>query len=179
MLTLMIMMACGGSAEKPDGESETAVDLSGWTGGDFDFQTVSVDDGCLSGAFEALFMPDGPATPHNFGYPIYIPSYADLPENYSIDLRDPFVEMPVNVDSADGLTYSIRGSVMESVELGSSAYGDCVVTMSVDADLTPVTLDMAEGSAEINISDARGSDDLCPVFESDTCVVSLGLSATR
>jgi len=197
MLTLILILACGSSDSKvtvlddedatggssgsdsSGAESGEPPDISGWTGGTFDFQTVDIEDDCLGGAFEALFMPEGPDVPHAFEYQIYIPGFEDLPEVYTIDLRAPFVEMPVSVDSPDGRTYEIRGSVMSAVELGQVAYGDCVVTMTVDVDLTPVSADTAEGTARIEISDVRGDDGLCPVFERSPCTVELDLLASR
>jgi hypothetical protein len=177
MLTLMIMMACGGSATEEN--NNEAASVSEWTGGEFDLQAVSANDTCLGGSFEALFMPEGPATPHTLEYAIAIPSYVDLPESYTIGLRAPFIEMPVTIDAPDGATYTIRGAEMEAVELGRHAYGDCVATMSVDIDLTPVTDNVAEGAATIHISNPRGEDDLCPIFQNAYCDVSLEINAIR
>ncbi len=180
MLLFLLTLACGADKDASEGSgSAGSGDIENWSGGDFQFQTMAVDDGCLGGANEALFMPEGPATPHDFEYLIYIPDYGDLPEVYTIDLRKPFVEMPVRVDSDDGLTYQVRGSVMDDVELGSTAYGDCAVTMTVDADLTPVSGSTAEGSATITISDPRGDDGRCPVFDAQPCTVELELTATK
>lgn len=181
MWWLLLSLACSGDKETgasgDDGGPDPSV--SEWTGGSFQFQTVDAEDNCLGGAFEVLFMPEGPATPHDFEYLIYIPEYADLPELYTIDLRDPFVEMPVSVDAPEGQTYEIRGAVMEAVELGSTAYGDCVATMTVDADVTPVSKNTAEGVASISISDPRGSDGRCPIFDEEPCTVELVLEARR
>jgi len=124
-------------------------------------------------------MPEGPATPNDFEYLIYLPDYEELPMSYSVDLRAPFIEMPVTVDSSDDSTLQIRGSVMDAVELGPATYGDCVVTMTVDLDLTPVSSNEAEGEAKITISDPRGDDGFCPIFDESPCPVDLSLTATR
>lgn len=153
--------------------------VADFAGGDFDFFTENAKDECLGGAMEALFMPEGVETPHEFQYPVYIPDYAELPASYDVDFRDPFVGMPVVVeDGGDGL-YWIRGSVMESVLLNEQTYGDCVVTMTVNADLSPQDADTVLGTAAIAISKPRGSEQLCPVFEADPCNVGLELRATR
>jgi hypothetical protein len=68
---------------------------------------------------------------------------------------------------------------MEAVELGPSAYGDCVVTMTVQAQLTFVDNDTLNGEAEIAISDPRGAEDRCPVLTENTCSVELTLKALR
>ena len=178
MLTLMLMFACGGDAKDTAADGPT-FDPADWSGGDFDFLTVAANDQCLGGALEALFMPDGPGTPNSFEYPTYLPGYGELPMAYTIDLRDPFVSMPVNVDSDDGVTFAIRGSLMESVPLGAAAYGDCTVTMSVDADVTPSSADAVDGFATITVTEPRGSDGRCPVFDVEPCQVELDLAATR
>ena len=175
MWILMLAMACG---NKPEPAEEEDISFE-WSGGDFQFQNTDVSDECLGGALEALFMPEGPATPHDFEYLIYLPGYEELPMSYSVDLRAPFLAMPVTVDSSDGNTLEIRGSVMESVELGATTYGDCVVTMEVDLDLTPTSSDEADGDAVITVRDPRGEDGLCPIFDETPCPVSLELLATR
>ncbi len=170
------MLACGPKAE--DSASSVIEEFS-WSAGQFDFATTDANDECLGGALEALFMPEGPATPHPFEYPVYLPSYEELPVNYTVDLREPFVQMPVTVDSSDGRVLQIRGSVMSAVELGRAAYGDCVVTMTVDADILPTSSTEATGSATINITNPRGDDGRFPVFEDEECDVELTMTATR
>ena len=124
-------------------------------------------------------MPEGVDTPHQFEYPIYIPSYSELPTEYDVDFREPFVGMPVKVEDGGNGVFWIRGSVMDAVQLDAVKYGDCVVTMTVDADLTPEDSDTVLGTAAIAISDARGSEELCPVFDGDPCDVGLEIRATR
>jgi len=171
---LPLLLACGGTDKDTGAEADQP-----WHDGEFDFYTQSVEDGCLEGALEALFMPDGPEVPHEFEYPIYLPGYDQLPYTSTVDLRAPFVEMPVTIEDGGDGDLAMRGSVMESVALGAASYGDCVVTMTVDADLSPVTADEVEGSASIAISDARGDDGRCPVFSSNDCQVHLTLTALR
>jgi len=145
--------------------------------GDYQFYTLHAGDACLDGALEALFMPEGRDTAHPFEFPIYVPSADETPLSYYVDFRVPFVGMPVTVEKAsDGL--QIRGSVMESVLLNQVQYGNCVATMSVDADLWPSDGDIG-GEARIAVSDPRGSDNRCPVFDSDPCQVTLDLLAER
>ncbi|MGB0639476.1 MAG: hypothetical protein ACPGTU_09090 [Myxococcota bacterium] len=176
MWLIFAILACGSKAEDSaaDGIEEFA-----WTAGQFNFATTEATDECLGGALEALFMPRGPGTPDNFEYPIYLPSYAELPVSYTVDLRDPFVQMPVTVDSPDERVLQVRGSVMSAVELGRAAYGDCVVTMTVDADILPTSSTEATGNATLAISNPRGDDGRCPVFDDEDCDVKLQLSATR
>jgi len=161
-------LACGGSAGDP----------SSLVAGDYQFYTVAMEDGCLDGALETLFMPEGPENEHAFEYKIYLPHYDELPTSYAIDLRDPFVGMDVSLYSDDDVTLQLRGAVMESVLLGT-AYGDCTVDMQVDADLLPISKGRIEGVAWLNIQNPQGSEDLCPVFASDDCLVTLSLRAAK
>ena len=173
MWFILMMLACGSKSTEDEDSSFS------WTSGDFQFQTTDVVDACLGGALEALFMPDGPATPHDFEYLIWLPGYEELPSSYTVDLREPFVEMPVTVESDDGRVLKIRGSVMDSVELGTATYGDCVVRMTVDLNLLPKSSDKVKGEARITISDPRGDDGLCPIFDESPCPVDLSLTADR
>ena len=169
-----LLLACG-SADKDTGSQGPMV----WTAGNFDFYTQTVADDCLGGALEVLFMPEGPNEPNPFEYPIYLPATEELPYSATIDLRAPFTEMPVTIEDDASGGFKIRGAVMDSVELGSAAYGDCVVTMTVDVDLSTEDVNNLEGSADISISDPRGSEGRCPVFTSDDCTVALTLTAIR
>lgn len=170
-MTLLWLLACAG-----DSNLEEVKDFQG---GDFQFSTTIARDECLEGALEALFMPEGPDTPHPFQYLVHVPSTDELPASYDIDLRDPFVGMPVTVEAGEGGAFAIRGSVMDAVLLDETKYGDCAVTMTVDADLRPTDADHLEGEAHIAVSDPRGAEELCPVFAGDPCQVALALVAER
>lgn len=170
-MTLFWLLACAGDANLEE--------VKDFQGGDFQFSTVIARDECLEGAMEALFMPEGPDEPHPFEYPIHVPSWDELPAAYDIDLREPFVGMPVTVEEGDAGTYAVRGSVMDEVLLDTAKYGDCVVTMTVDADLQPTGADTLDGEAHIAVSDPRGAEELCPVFSGDPCQVALALVAER
>jgi hypothetical protein len=146
--------------------------------GDYQFYTLAADDGCLDGALEALFMPEGPDSEHAFEYAIYVAGREELPATYDVDLREPFMGMTVTLTAAEDGTVRLRGSVMDEISLGA-AYGDCVTTMTVDADFTPVTTSQLEGRARIDMSDARGDDGLCPVFDANPCEVTLTLVGDR
>ena len=150
-----------------------------WNGGDFDFQTISATDRCLGGALEVLFMPNGPETPHDFEYPIYLPSFEEVPAHYSIDLRAPFIGMEVTVRKGGEDHLVIRESLMESVALGEGTYGDCIVTMMVDAEIFPTSTSTAEGTADITISNPRGNDEMCPVMDDDPCRVTIGMTISN
>ena len=120
MMMIFLLLGCG----KTDAEKSLSFS---WTGGDFDFTTTAADDSCLDGALEALFMPSGPETPQQFEYPVYLPDFDELPISYEIDLREPFVSMPVTVDAADSAMLSANG-VIDEVELGELSYGEPIIS---------------------------------------------------
>jgi len=177
MLWLLTLLACaGGKSEDADGAAGAETDpRSEWTGGDFWFSTTAVEDGCMGGALRILFMPEGSEEPHRFEHLIYLPAYEEMPLSQTIDLRDPFMEMPITIDEGPDGVLQARGSVMESVELGGN-FGDCVATMAVDVDLSPIDATTAEGYAHIGMTDVRG-DEVCPVMDDEDCLVVLTLAA--
>ena len=158
------------------GDDDTAFgDPADYTGGDFQFITLAVDDGCLDGALEVLFMTEGPEVPKPWDYPTYLPAFDEMPTTYSIDLREPFLGIVVTVEDAGGHRMLVEDAVMEEVLLGEDRYGDCVVTMTCDVDLTVVGATRVEGSVAIAISDDVGEH--CPVFDSSPCTMTLTLQA--
>jgi hypothetical protein len=175
MFWLLTLLACA-----PESATESGPDAPiEWTGGDFWFYTLDVDDQCFGGALGALFMPNGTAVANQFEYPIYLPGFEELPYSGDISLRDPFMGMPVNIDEGADGGLEIRGSIMENVRLGAvNQYGDCMVTMTVDADLKPIDTDTASGTAGIAVSNMN-DDPLCPVLESADCSIDLVLEARR
>lgn len=144
------------------------------TGGDYQFFTVAAEDACLDGALEAVFMPEGPATPHPFEFPVGLPAPDATPSTYDVSFREPFVGMTVTVES-DGDTLVIADSVIQAVRLDADRYGDCDVTISIDAVITPVGSNTADGEANLSISNPRGSENRCPAFDADPCQVTLTL----
>lgn len=160
-----LLTACGGSVQPSQVRP-----------GDYQFYTVRAEDACLDGAMAALFMPGGRDARHPFEFPIPLPAWEDLPQSYEVDFRAPFLGMPVTVEGTD-VGFEIRGSVMDSVLLDESSYGDCVTTMQVDADFEPETATLLYGVAQIDVSNPRGDEGRCPVFDEDPCRVTLELEA--
>ena len=137
------------------------------------FQTLGVEDQCFDGALEILFMPEGASNPHEFEYPIYMPFLEETPYQGSVDFREPFVGMDVDIVGDETGQLSIDGAVMEAVALGGS-FGDCIADMTVAADFTP-TEDGFSGVADIQLSNLQSSEESCPVPSTDRCTVQLQL----
>lgn len=138
-----------------------------------DFNTYAVDDACFDGALEILFMPEGSEQPHEFEYPIYMPLLEETPYRDTVDFREPFIGMEVEIVGDPSGELSISDSVMSDVELGGS-FGDCTATMSVSALFIPGT-DGFSGTAEIGLSNLQSVDASCPVPSTEACAVTLRL----
>ncbi len=162
---------------KPPGGDDDDGDPGQYDGGEFQFTTVAVEDGCLDGALEALFMPDGPSVPNPWTYPVHLPAFEDTPETYPIDLREPFMGIVVTVEDGGDDRLRVADAVMESVLLGEEQYGDCVVTMTAGVDLQVVSASRCEGTIAIALSDPRGDDGRCPVFDQVPCTMTLTVEA--
>ena len=176
---LLALTLTSAGCKPPGGDDDDGGPPEDFAGGDFDFLTTGVEDGCLDGALEALFMPDGPGVPNAWSYPVHLPAFEDMPESYPIDLREPFVGIQVTVEDAGDNRMAVANAVMESGLLGQAQYGDCVVTMTCDVDLEVVTSTRVEGSVAISISDPRGDDDRCPVFDQLPCTMTLTVEAEK
>ncbi len=177
MIALATTLALATAGCKPPGGDDDDGDPGDYAGGDFDFITVGVEDGCLDGALEALFMPDGPSIPNAWEYPVHLPAFDDMPETYSIDLREPFVGIVVTVEEAGESRMKVEDAIMESVLLGEDQYGDCVVTMTAAVDLEVRSSSRVEGTVAIAISNPRGDDGRCPVFDQSPCTMTLTVEA--
>ena len=154
----------------------TSSDATGFEGGNFQFTTIGVSDQCYDGAFETIFMPEG--TPEDFETPIELPSYADLPATYNIDIQDPFGSMEVTVDAGaqDG-TMEVLGAAQTGVELDGDQWPDCLVDADIDIYLTITGDNEVEGNAVLH----TGSFDeaSCPVVTNDPCDIKLDITASR
>lgn len=164
---LVLLAGCDQQALKTPKEFEHLYGL------EHDFQTLGVEDQCFDGALEILFMPEGANNPHEFEYPIYMPLLEETPYQGSVDFREPFVGMDVNIVGDDTGQLSIDGAVMGAVSLGGS-FADCVADMTVNAEFSP-TQDGFSGIANIQISNLQSSEGACPVSSDDVCQVVLQL----
>lgn len=167
LLTTTLFVSCSKDTSTPE-----------IVGGDYQFSTLAAEDHCLDGALEAIFMPEGPATPHPFEFPVFLPAPGDAPSTYDVSFREPFVGMTVTVQDSGG-NLVIADSIIQAVRLDADRYGNCDVTITIGADITPVNTTTATGEATLSLSNPRGSDNRCPAFDADPCQVTLSLRADR
>ena len=169
-LLLSLVLACTDPPGDSGGEGV-------FVAGDYQFYTVTADDGCLDGAMEALFMPEGPETPHPFEDLIYVPALEELPLTYEVSFREPFVGMEVTaVDDGDG-AIAFEESLMEAVLLNEALYGDCAADMTVSGRMqAKASGEAGTGAATVDLSNATGSEGRCPPLDADPCRVELSLT---
>ena len=163
----LFLAACG------EGKLTTPEAFAHLYGIEHSFQTLGVTDQCFDGALEILFMPEGSDNPHEFEYPIYMPLLEETPYQGSVDFREPFVGMDIEIVGDETGQLSIEGAVMRAVALGGS-FGDCAADMTVAADFTPFENGFS-GVANIQLSNLQSTEEACPVPSSESCEVRLQL----
>lgn len=149
--------------------------LANFEGGNFNFQTIDVADGCIDGAFDTLFMPEG--TANDFGAPIYVPGLDELPLTYDVDLAAPFSTMSVEV-TGDTETRTIAGAQSTDIEYDADNNPGCLIDALIDVDLIIDDGDSVHGTATLEL----GSFDeaACPIVTNTAgCDVVLTLTGTR
>lgn len=151
-------------------------DLSNFEGGDFDFNTIGVTDGCLDGGFEVLFMPEGPSTPNPFGVAVYLPALDELPATYTQALPDPFPAIEVTVTGDEG-TRTVASATASDVEFDADNYPGCLVNSGVAVDLTLDSVDEVHGTATLETGSFDESS--CPTPTADPCTLSVTIEGTR
>lgn len=145
--------------------------------GIFEFSTTGVSDGCMGGAAEALYMPDGPSVPVVWVDTIELPAFDELPKTYTIQLPDPFHDMEITIDSPGDDQFAMDGAENNDVYLDEDQYGDCMTDNDIAALLTVQDNDTITGTSTLTVTNVRG--DNCPQFESDPCDVVLDIEAVR
>jgi len=166
---LAAALSSGCSDEEGDGAFAT---------GSFWVQTRSVDDRCLDGGLNLLFMPRGTAEPWPWPFPIEVHQPAELPRTYPIRLREPFGEMIATAAAVDDHSQRWTFDKNVGVLLGEEQFGQCVVDMVATADVTIRTNDLVDGQALLGMLEPRG-DERCPADMPASCDVTLVFVAER
>jgi hypothetical protein len=174
-LVALALMACG---DKDDTASD--FDFTTFEGGTFQFTTTAVSDGCYDGSFEPIFMPDGADTPNDWAATTELPSWADLPSSYELALPAPFLAMDVTVEEGgDALMVLAPTDQPDAVALDADNFPNCMVQITISADLTITGADTITGSATLETAGFEADPANCPVVQSDPCEISLDITAAR
>ncbi len=165
-----VLVGCPAADDDDDASGE-------FEAGMFEFSTVGVTDGCIGGAAEALYMPDGPSVPVVWEDAIELPAFSELPKTYTIPLPDPFHDMEITIDSPGEDQFVMEGAENNDVYLDEDQYGDCLTDNDISAVLTLQDNDTITGTSTLSVTNVRG--DNCPQFDADPCEVVLDIEAAR
>lgn len=186
LLTTAALLALGcGDADstaapgQTDASTGSDFDPATFTGGDFQLTVVKVDDGCLDGGMDLLFMPEGTAQPYDLANVTYMPGKSQLPHTYQMKLQAPFEDMTMTMTDAGGAQMQVREAVQEAVLLSLPGSSDCTATMTIDADVILLTPDSLTLMATATISALTSPTQTCPPLTSEPCAVSMNMTGAR
>jgi len=142
-------------------------------GGDYQLSVVTVDDGCLEGALELVFKPNGAADPYALQNPTTLPAPGALPSNGLIELEEPFTAMPVLWEAGADGALLIKSGIIADVLLGLATSPDCTADLRIDAEARSAEAGIAIDAA-VTLTGVTSPTDTCPVIP-DGCLVSIDL----
>lgn len=180
---LALMLGCPSSDDDDDDDDSGAPPGDDDTGGSafeagqFAFATYAVDDGCLNGAAEAIYMPQGPAVPEAWDDPLEIPSFDSLPSTYTIQLPDPIGALEITLEQGQGDQFVLQQAELIDMLFDEATYPDCIVDATVSATLNVQSDDHITGSVTLTNTNYEGAT--CPAVVSDPCDVMLDVQGDR
>ena len=166
---LSSLIACG------DKDTEETGAEAGFEAGTFLFTNQAVDDQCLDGGFNVLFIPDG--TANDWQNPVELPAESDLPYTYTIPLQEPFSSLEATVTSGGDGILIIEEATQEDVLFDENTYADCVIDLSIQANITIIDNDNVNGVATLPVVSFEG--ETCPLFNDSPCDIVLDFTGAR
>ncbi len=178
---LLPLAGCDDSDGGAEGEGEFE-----FAAGTFQLSTLAVDDGCMDGGLQILFMPNGNDQAYDLAYPTEFPALSDLPKSYTIRLQEPFSDLQVTLQKSGERGMSVQDAPQTAVLVDADNYGDCVADMAIDVDITVVDANNLNATAAIEIFEVgSAADQLCPQLLLDNgaggkrCTVTLTMTGRR
>ena len=132
----------------------------------------AVSDGCLDGSLDLLFMPSGTEEPYALSHRTWIPAVTELPQSYEIQLKEPFSNMTITMESNGQNSMKIAGADQGQVELGLPG-GQCAAQMSFSALVTLISATSLHMNTQVVLSEFSSKAELCPLLATDPCTVEL------
>ena len=173
---LLLTSACS-SDVNTNGDVQESV----FSGGLFELETYEVNDSCLDGGLDLVFMPNGTNAPYVLAENNELPALDELPSNQTIKLQAPFDSMIVDITAGENGSMQIRDAAQLGVVVDESQWGQCTADMNINADITVVDDDNVIISATVQVEKwtdgSAAPDDECPA--SDSCTVTLGMRGRR
>ncbi len=153
----------------------------GFKGGKFLLTTYEVKDECLDGGLELLFMPDGKDKPYAVSdTPTELPDQSTLPKTLTVNLKAPFKALDIKLESKAANQMSVKDAKQTGIQVDKTNYGDCVVDMNVNADITAASADALDLAVTIDVSKwTSAADKKCPTPKAEPCKVTLSMKGAR
>ena len=170
---LLTLFAIGCGDKTTEDTSENAE--QSFQAGAFQFTNQAVDDQCLDGGFNVLFIPDG--TSSDWQNTVELPSEEELPKSYTIELQEPFSSMAVTVSSGGDGVLVIEEATQEGVLFDEDNYRDCLVDLGIQADINIIDENNITGVATLSVTNSQG--ETCPQFNSSPCNILLDFTGIR
>ena len=169
------------------GTTGTTATATGTTfaAGNFQLTTHAVDDKCIDGGLDLLFMPNGKTSPYDFANLTEFPAFSALPKTYQITLQAPFSAMTITLQADGAGKMKVQGAEQKAVVVDSNNYGDCKADMTVDSAITIDSNDAISMTATITITKwDQGTDQKCPKSPTGgppptNCTVKLDIKGAR
>ena len=162
-------------------ETDSANTAVTFSGGIFALETFEVDDTCLDGGLDLVFMPEGTEQPYQLAENNELPAESALPSNQTIKLQSPFDAMTVEITSAGSGAMTIKDAKQQDVVVDDSQWGQCKADMVIDADITVIDDDNVTVAASVTVAtwnDGPTAGDACPDAK-NACVVTLSMRGSR
>ncbi len=161
-------------------DTTVAFDPTTFASGEFQLSVVSVDDTCLDGSLDLVFMPTGKAAPYPLKNRTLIPALSELPKTYAMKLAAPFSDMTITMVSVQGKPahMAVQDAVQKNVALGLPGSKDCVGDLRISAEVAITSKDAVTLSVTATLDALRSATDTCPVAKLP-CAVKLTMTGAR
>jgi len=173
-----LLVGCAGEEDSNSaGNTGAAFLASEFTGGVFQLSVLSVDDSCLDGSLQLLFMPDGNLQPYQLANPTEFPAASELPSPFVVRLEAPFSTLPMELTGVDGNRLFVAEAQQNDVMLGVAGTGECTADMTFFVSLTVSSDDELALATSVILEGFDHPD--CPAVQSTPCEVVLDMRGAR
>ena len=179
-LAFLLLVTSFGCADDTAGMLEpqgAPFDARDFSAGEFQLSVENVEDGCLDGTLQLLFMPDGTAAPYALQNTTLFPSGSELPNTVTVQLESPFSNLSMEMSLGADNTFEVKAGRQENLLLGLAGTGECKASLDFDATIT--VLDANTLSLETAVQLEGFSHPDCPAVQQNPCQVLLRMRGTR
>lgn len=182
LLLCSLLCACSSTETTTSALTEADAAANGpidFQGGDFQLYVQAVEDGCLDGGLQLLFMPDGADHDYALKNKTFLPGFAELPKTYVMKLAAPFTDMGITMSSAGTNAMKVSDGLQKGVLLGVPGSDDCRADMDIGANVTVEGPNAVRLSATVTLDHFQSPSDTCPKMDAVPCTVALTMRGER